>query len=160
MVGDAAGLDAKRPALLELGVELPGLDLECDVEIEVVLRLELERPAGRLEERHARAVAHLEEGMQDVGRSPRLRLPDFESLHERKPQEVLVEAAGLLGIPATEGRVMKTLYGRPGRVTLRGHAACFFHVVDLPFRRQRADMLSPRSVQCNLDDSHAPTLLQ
>ena len=40
------------------------LDTECDMQIEVVLPLEIERPAGHLKKREARAVIHLEESVQ------------------------------------------------------------------------------------------------
>ena len=47
-------------------------DLERDVEIVVVLRLELERHVRRLEEGEAGAVVHAIEGMQRLVRRPLL----------------------------------------------------------------------------------------
>jgi hypothetical protein len=50
VVGDAAHLDARRPALCQHPLQAFLVDLQSNVQVVVVLRLELERAVGRLEE--------------------------------------------------------------------------------------------------------------
>jgi hypothetical protein len=80
VVRDAARLDARALALLEHRQQIVVLHLERDVQVVVVLRLELERHVGRLEEREARAVVHAVEGVQGVGAPAALRLLDPERM--------------------------------------------------------------------------------
>src|SRR5712691_1447194 len=94
MIDRAAHLDPFRPALFEHAVEDVVFDAERDVQIEIVLPLEVEGPPRRLEEGEARAVIHLEESVEGVA------LVDLEGADQAKTEEVLVECAGLLGVPA------------------------------------------------------------
>ena len=57
--------------LASIGSSADALDLERDVQVVVVLRLELERHVGRLEEREVRAVVQLVERVQRVGLAAR-----------------------------------------------------------------------------------------
>src|SRR5258706_230235 len=108
VVGDAPRLDARRLALLQHPLQIFFFDFQSDVQIVVVLLLERERPVGRLEEREARAVVHAVEAVQHIGAPAALGLVDAEGVGERQAEEILVEAARLLGIPATIGVVMET----------------------------------------------------
>jgi len=109
VVGDAAHLDARRLALVQHPLQIFLLDLQGDMQVVVVLRLELERAVGSLEEGEARAVVHAIEAVQHGGAPAALRLADDEGVGERQAEEVLVEAARFLGIPTTVRVVVKPL---------------------------------------------------
>ena len=109
MVRDAAGLDAGRLAPGEHRLEVARTDLERDMEVVVVLRLEVERHVRRLEEGDAGAVVHSIEGMKGAGVPARLGLSDFQRRDERQAEEVLVEFPGLLGIATAIGGVVQSL---------------------------------------------------
>ena len=109
VVGDAARLDARGLALGVHRVERGAVDLKRDVQVEVVLLLELERPVRRLEEGEEGAVGHLVEGVQHLGLAAGHRRADLEGVGQRQAEEVLVEAAGLLGIAAAVGVVVQAL---------------------------------------------------
>src|SRR5262249_24536200 len=87
---------------LQHALENIGLDTERDVQIQRVLIFEIERRAWYLEEGKARAVVHLEEGMECAA------LVDLERADEAKSEEILVEDPRLLGIPATISVMMQT----------------------------------------------------
>ena len=84
------------------------VDLERDVQIEVVLRLEVERHVRRLEEREKGAVVHPVERVQDVGLAAGLGFADLERAGERQAEEILVEAARLLRVAAAVGVVVQS----------------------------------------------------
>jgi len=109
VVGDAAHLDARRLALLQHPLQASLVDFQGDVQVVVVLRLELERPVGRLEEGEARAVVHAVEAVQHGGAPAALRLADHEGVGERQAEEILVEAPRLLRVAAAIGVVVKAL---------------------------------------------------
>src|SRR5215469_12767337 len=102
VIDRAAHLPALRSSLLQHAVESVILDAERDVQIKRILVLELERRAGHLEKSEARAVIHLEKGVE---RAP---FVDLESADQGKAEEILVEASGLFRIPAAIGVMMQT----------------------------------------------------
>ena len=66
MVGDAAGFDAAFLAFGEHREQRRLVDFQGDVQIEVELALEFKRHVQGLEEGQARAIVHLDEGVQHV----------------------------------------------------------------------------------------------
>jgi hypothetical protein len=109
VVGDAAHLDARRLALCQHPLQAFVIDLQGNVQVVVVLRLEVERAVGRLEESEARAVVHAIEAVQHGGAPAALGLANDEGVGERQAEEILVEAPRFLGVPAAIGVVVKTL---------------------------------------------------
>jgi hypothetical protein len=107
VIRDAARVDARASPLLEHRVERRVVHFERDVQIEVVLLLELERPLRHFEEREARAVAHRVERVERARRAPRLRRRQLDRRHERKAEELLVEAPRLFRIAAAVRAVVQ-----------------------------------------------------
>jgi hypothetical protein len=91
--------------------------------VEVVLLLEFKRVTRRLENRQERAISHLVKGVQHTGLAARLRFLDFEGVHQRQPQELLIELPGLFGVAAAVGIVVKTIDHRtiPHIINSRRH---------------------------------------
>jgi len=108
VVGDAARLDTGCLALFQHLLERFLGNLQSNVQVVVVLLPERERPVGRLEEGEARAIVHAVEAVQHCGAPPALRLADDKGVGERQAEEIFVEAARFLGIPAAVGVVVKT----------------------------------------------------
>src|SRR5262249_14753060 len=107
MVGEAARVDAGALAPVVHLAQRMRADLERDVEVVVVLLLDVERPVGRLEEGEAGAVVEGVEGVEHVRRAAALGLGDLEGLDQRQAEELLVEAARLLGVAAAVGGVVQ-----------------------------------------------------
>src|SRR5512145_2069431 len=89
-------------------MELLFAHLQRNVQVEVVLRLELERPIRRFEEREKRAVSETVEGVQHVGRPSGLRASNLQRLGERQPEKILVEPARLFRVAAAISVVMQS----------------------------------------------------
>ena len=107
----AGGVDWKPYSRL-VG-ERPHPGLQRDVQIEFVLRFEVERHVRRLEERQVRMIVQLVEGMQRLRGTTALRLFDLERACEAKAEEIFVELARFLGIAAAVGVVVQFLdHGR------------------------------------------------
>ena len=83
MIRDASRLDAVLRAFREHALEVGVLDLQRDVQVVVVLRLELERLVGHLEEREVRAVVEPIKRVQRLCGAPRLGLADHQRRGER-----------------------------------------------------------------------------
>ena len=107
MVGGAAALDPLRAALGQHRLQRLGADLERDVQVEVVLRLELERQVGGLEEGQVRAVVEAVEGVQRARLAAGLGAADLDRVDQRQAEEILVEAARLLRVAAAVGVVVQ-----------------------------------------------------
>src|SRR5262249_15756975 len=100
---------ALRLGLLQHRVEGFGLHPERDMQIQRVLVLELKGQVRHLEEGEARAVVHLEEGVQRAALGSSRSRIDRKRVDQAKAEEVLVKAAGLLGIPAAIRVAMQVL---------------------------------------------------
>jgi hypothetical protein len=84
-------------------------DTERNVQIEWILRFEIERQSRHFEECQARAVLHLEEGMEGTGSLVCCRRIDLERADKAKTEEIFIKGSCLLGVPAPVGVVMQTL---------------------------------------------------
>jgi hypothetical protein len=73
------------------------------MQVKRVLALEVERSARNFEKCEAGPVVHLKKAVQPTS------LVDLERADEPKAEEILVEAASFLGVPATVRVVMQTL---------------------------------------------------
>src|SRR5215469_9029479 len=104
VVDGPAHLAALGLPLLQHSVEDIGLDPECYVQVERVLLLEFERRARHLEKGKARAVIHLEKGVETAA------FVDLERADQTKPEEILVEAARLFRVAAAIRVMMQTFY--------------------------------------------------
>src|SRR6185295_15655239 len=82
--------------------------LERDVQVVVCLRLELEGLTRGFEEGEVRAVIEPIEGVQSLGRSPRLRLRDLERRDQGQAQKSLVKLPCLFRVPAAVGVVVQS----------------------------------------------------
>ncbi len=109
VLGDTARLDAARFPFRQHVAQHRCIDLERDMEIEVVLRLELERHVRGFEKGEERAVVETIERVQRGGLATALRFPDLERARERQPQEILIELPRLSRVAATICVVMQTL---------------------------------------------------
>src|SRR5437867_3244072 len=81
MIDRSANFSAFAPRLLQHIVECFGLDAERDVQIQGILLLEIKGHAGYLEKREARAVIHLEEGVEPAA------LVDLEGADQAQAEE-------------------------------------------------------------------------
>jgi hypothetical protein len=102
-----AAFDATSAPLRQHRLQRFGLDLEGDVQVEVVLRLELERQVAGLEEGEVRAVVEAVEGVQRPRLAAGLGAPDVERVRQRQAEEILVERARLLRVAAAVGVVVE-----------------------------------------------------
>jgi hypothetical protein len=109
VIRDAARFDSAPMPFVLHARQFGRLDLERDVQVEVVLRLELERHVRGLEERERGAVVHAEEDVDRPGTAAGLGLADLEGVRQWQAEEVLVEPARLLGVAATVGVVVQSL---------------------------------------------------
>jgi len=100
MVDRSADLPAFGLGLLQHIVERIGLDAERDVQIQGILLLEIEGHAGHLEKREARAVIHLEEGVEPAA------LVDLERADQAEAEEILVKPPRFFRVSAAIGVVM------------------------------------------------------
>src|SRR5437868_2485919 len=110
VIDRTAHLDALRPPFRQHRLEHVVLDAECDVQVEIVLPLEVERLARHLEESEAGAVIHREKGVQGFS------FADLEGADQLQAEEILVEHPRLLGITATIGVVVQAFDHRMPRV--------------------------------------------
>jgi hypothetical protein len=95
--------------LLQHVIEGLWFDTERNVQIEWILRFEIERQSRHFEECQARAVLHLEEGMEGTGSLVCCRRIDLERADKAKTEEIFIKGSCLLGVPAPVGVVMQTL---------------------------------------------------
>src|SRR5262249_4948325 len=109
VIGDAARFDPALASFFQHRFERRFFDLEGDMQIEVMLRLEVERHVGCLEERQIRMIVELVESMQRLSSAPALRLLDFQRAGEPQAEEVFIKLARLLGIAAAVSVVMQFL---------------------------------------------------
>jgi hypothetical protein len=79
------------------------------VQIEIVLRLELERPVRRFEEGEARSICELIERMQNVGGAAGLGRANLDGLNQGQAEETLIEHSSRFRVPAAIGDVMELL---------------------------------------------------
>ena len=77
------------------------------MQVEVVLRLELERQVAGLEEGEVRAVVEAKEGVQRVRVAARLGLADLDRVNEGQAEKVFLERARFFRIAAAVGVVVK-----------------------------------------------------
>ena len=107
MIGNAAALYPRCPALCQHRFKLVARNFESDVQIKIVLLLEVERLSGYLEEGEIRTVIQPVESVQRLDRTSCLGFADLERGRERQSQEILVELACFRGIPAAPGVVVE-----------------------------------------------------
>src|SRR5438105_2461062 len=103
-------LDTLRPPFRQHRLEHVVLDAERDVQVEIVLPLELERPVRDLEEGEAGAVIHRKEGVEADS------VADFEGTDQLQPEEILVEDTRLFRVAAAIGVVVQAFDHRMPRV--------------------------------------------
>src|SRR6185295_1341999 len=106
MIRDATGFNVPAVPFLAHRFERILCDFERDMQIEIMLCLELERRTRYFEECQMRSVVHAIEGVKDLSQPAGLRLLDVDGIDQRQAQEVLIETASLLGVPASIRCVM------------------------------------------------------
>src|ERR1700730_14693073 len=104
MIDRAAHLFSFRLRFSQHRFEDVVVDGERDVQVERILPLEFERLAGGLKKRQARAVRHLEEGVQGA------LLVDLERADQRQAEKFLVEHPRLFGVAAAIRAVVQASY--------------------------------------------------
>ena len=107
MIRNTAGLETQRLAFGKHQMKVWLCNLKRNVQIKIMLLLELEWHARRLEKRQTGAIIELVKGVQDTGIATSLGLPDLEGLNQRQAEKVFVELSGLLGVLAAVGVVME-----------------------------------------------------
>src|SRR5438105_2270674 len=103
-------LDTLRPPFRQHRLEHVVLDAERDVQVEIVLPLEVERPVRDLEKGEAGAVIHRKEGVEADA------VADFEGADQLQPEKILVEDTRLFRVAAAIGVVVQAFDHRMPRV--------------------------------------------
>ena len=106
MVGDTAYVDTCLLTFLEHLVKCFCIDLECYVQVEIMLVFELEWHPGHFKKRKVRTIAQFEKRVQQNRFAAGFGFLDFQSSSEREAQEILIELPGFLRIAAPISIVM------------------------------------------------------
>ena len=77
------------------------------IQIEIPLRLEIERFSRLFEKRQARSISHLKKRVQHVRTATGLGQINAQSMAQGQPEKVLIKGSSLLRITTAIGRVVQ-----------------------------------------------------